>query len=278
MCDRLSCLKCGKVNEEIFELMERYNERNLKFNCDDCTAKLPKIKELLTLTDDVSMLINRVDSIEEKIKSINKSIEDTQTNQNKIKESIRKELTVLLLDEIESHKKETNNTAWNTAPPQPTPNLNAIISEEMREQQEREKIKTNLIIFGIREEKNEKTDLEAAKKLISAELGIEADLVGTSRCGRENHNTGPEMKPRPLKLFMRDLEGKRSLLRRAKELRQSQDEYVRKNIYINPDLTSKQQLEAKKLRESLRKQRMDHPDKNFRISKGIIVETQTERS
>ena len=75
---------------------------------------------------------------------------------------------------------------------------------------------------------------------------------------------------------MRTQENRKSILQNAKKLRQSEDDDVKAKVFINPDMTTKQQLEAKNLRLQRNKLREENPLKTYRIKRGVVVEVQTE--
>ena len=75
---------------------------------------------------------------------------------------------------------------------------------------------------------------------------------------------------------MTDARNRKSILQKATDLRRSTDDYVKDNIFINPDQTKKQQIASKNLRDTLRATRSQNPNKTYKISKGEIVEVQEE--
>ena len=138
---------------------------------------------------------------------------------------------------------------------------------------ERQKIdlnKKNLVIAGIAENNSAAEDMEAVKTLIEEELDVVAEIEKVVRCGREKSND-PD-KPRFLKLLMKTQDNRKKILQNAKNLRNSTDEHIKSKVYISPDLTKKQQLAAKNLRDRLKAIREENTEKTYKIQRGEIVE------
>ena len=143
------------------------------------------------------------------------------------------------------------------------------IKEDVHEQLLIEKLKLNLVVRGLPEQRqeDEEDDEDKVNNIIRENLGIEPAIISVERCGKAHPD-----KVRPLRLFLSDARNRKIILQKAKDLRKSQDEFVARNIFINPDLTMKQQIEAKNLRDLLRVTRNQHKDKIFKISEGKVVE------
>jgi len=76
-------------------------------------------------------------------------------------------------------------------------------------------------------------------------------------------------KVRPIRLVVKSLEGKIEIIKRAKQLK---DSIEFKKIFISPDLTRKQQLEDKELRDKLKSFRQDdHSGARIIIKGGKII-------
>ena len=91
------------------------------------------------------------------------------------------------------------------------------------------------------------------------EVRIEYQVIG--RIERK------EDKVRPLRIKLNDVEDKRRVLSRARNLKKVEG---MDKIYIVSDLTKTQQEEEKKLREEVKRIR-EQGDLTARISKGVIV-------
>ena len=177
---------------------------------------------------------------------------------------------------IDATKKTAPNkrNAWGTTNDnkQSTPFTEIMsdqIKEDVHEQLLIDKLKLNLVVRGLPEqsEEDEDDDEDKVNNIIRENLGIEPAIVSVERCGKAHPD-----KIRPLRLFLSDARNRKIILQKAKDLRKSQNEYVARNVFINPDLTMKQQIEAKNLRDLLRVTRNQHQDKIFKISAGKVVE------
>ena len=136
------------------------------------------------------------------------------------------------------------------------------------EMEERDRRKTNLILSGLPErsdgsvEERKKWDAEKVKSLFNSLSGLHhGTLASTFRIGKINSG-----KPRLLRVVCRDVDTKRALLQKAKDLRNMSDY---KHVFINPDLTPVQQKADKLLREELKRRRASGED--VIIRRGKIV-------
>ena len=143
------------------------------------------------------------------------------------------------------------------------------IKEDVHEQLQIDKLKLNLVVRGLPEqsENEDEDDEDRVSSVIRENLGIEPAIVRVERCGKAQPD-----KIRPLRLFLSYAKNRKIILQKAKDLRKSSDDYVARNIYINPDLTMKQQIEAKNLRDLLRVTRNQNKEKTYKISEGKVVE------
>jgi len=136
------------------------------------------------------------------------------------------------------------------------------MATKMKEVLEREKRKLNVVLMGVPEMETEEDELEGSRKVVDAivtEVKIEYEIMG--RIGKKGD------KIRPLRIRMADMEDKRRVLYRAKNLKKVEG---MQRIYVVSDLTKAQQEEEKKLRIELKRVR-DEGDANAKISKGVIV-------
>ena len=127
-------------------------------------------------------------------------------------------------------------------------------SNIMNEVEERERRRSNLIIAGLWEkedgsvEERKQWDVEKVEQLFGELCDFENSVVSSVfRIGKMNSS-----RPRLLKVICRDADAKRSLLRKAKDLR---DSSIFRNVYLNPDMTPMQQEENKRLRLELKTRR-----------------------
>ena len=144
--------------------------------------------------------------------------------------------------------------------------LSSIVRSEVSERAEMDKLKMNLVISGIAElvPNNDNADKEAVTTLLEEELNITLDLSSTERIGNSTDQT------RLLRLKFATQRSRKEVLSKAVQLRNSATDHTKNNVYVRPDLTRKQQLESKNLRDLLRKTRADNPGQTYKISKNKI--------
>jgi hypothetical protein len=136
-------------------------------------------------------------------------------------------------------------------------------NEQMRmmEMIEREKRRSNLILFGIPEEGNGGDGLEIVKDVINGLLGTDVAYEVVGRVGKKGD------KPRPIRIKVEDGQMRKKILTYSKRLK---DTAGKESIYISPDLTRQQQEEDRKLREEV-KLRRTRGESNVRISGGAVI-------
>lgn len=126
----------------------------------------------------------------------------------------------------------------------------------------------NIVIHNLPETGNKQKDTEEVKNLFKDEFNLICNIQceETTRLGKYI-----DERNRVLKITMPSMSDRKLVLRRAKELRNSNSELYSR-IYIKPDLTKKQQEESKNLQAKLRQTRQENPTTNWTIRKGKIVE------
>lgn len=296
ICLRWFHASCVGVSTEKFKQIVAHE---LHWFCEDCDVSaveiLGKMKIILDQNEDLKSKIKdlntKIATLETKNQTVITECEQKVSEKfeneredlkeeikNELKETLKIEPTEPLVVTIEDDEENDDNTnAWQTAGGRrnnkaPTPILSHIIQEEMMERQKIDLNKKNLVIAGIAENNSAEEDMEAVKTLIEEELDIVAEIEKVVRCGREKSND-PD-KPRFLKLFMKTQDNRKKILQNAKNLRNSNDEHIKSKVYISPDLTKKQQLAAKNLRDRLKTVRRENPEKTYKIQRDEIVEVE----
>ena len=175
-----------------------------------------------------------------------------------------------IVQQLQTAPDRNKNNPWNLPPgsTKETPNLKEIVSDEMKELREIEKIKNNLVISGIQEDE-ERDDLDTVMNIIRDELEIEAEITSLERCGKKRPDSTT---PRPIKLVMSNPVNRRKILSKAKILRESEDEDIKSNVYIRPDQTRKQQEQSKNLRDQRRELIAANPGKKYVIKNNAVIE------
>jgi hypothetical protein len=143
------------------------------------------------------------------------------------------------------------------------------LNEDVDEKLEIERRKSNLIFHGVKEitqpgSEGVDSDYETAMEIIASGLHLDArkHVEEVQRIGK----FAPD-KIRPLRVKVKTFEGRSDILKRAKSLKEI-DSY--KKVFITPDLTRKQQLVDKELRDQVKKFRSEGAI-NVVISGGKVV-------
>lgn len=137
------------------------------------------------------------------------------------------------------------------------------VKEDVEEKMEIERRKKNLILFGVPESDTGHDD-DIVSDIITQALKLDCSrhIETIARIGKFSHE-----KPRPIKLVIKTIEGRKEILIRAKMLREL-DSY--KGIFVAPDLTRRQQDYDKDLRSNLKRIR-DEGEPEAVIRSGKII-------
>ena len=201
------------------------------WTCPSCKIALPGIKKILVT---LTQLQNKFTKMEEKLESIvlNQTNQVTDDNNN----------------DVPCVERDSS--------------VQEAVQKALLEEKEIEKRRLNLIVQALPEDEDDEGNV---KKLINERLNcdIEIDRSNCTRLGKSS----PE-KPRPLRIVMKNFESKRKVLDASKQLK-NDEEYS--NVYISPDLTQNQRLQAFELREEKRR-RERNGEKGLTIRSGRIVQ------
>ena len=219
-----------------------------------------------TLPDEQRQLIKN--QIIEEIKADKSLVNTTNTQKSEVNtEQLKKDI----VQQLQSAPAKNPNNPWNLSnSSNETPNLKEIVSDEMKELREIEKIKNNLVISGIQEQEDQ-NDLDTVTNIIRNELEIEAEITSIERCGKKRPDSNT---PRPIKIVISNPQNRRKILSKAKILRESEDEDIKSSVYIRPDQTRKQQEQAKNLRDQRRELIAANPGKKYVIRNNAVTEIQ----
>ena len=141
------------------------------------------------------------------------------------------------------------------------------MQEMMQEMDQRMFRNANIMIFGLPEssdgtiEERKDRDSSSVESLLN-KMDVEDCSIVTRRIGKPRND-----KPRPLRVTGLTLSKKYEILRKARSLK-GQEEF--KGVFFNPDLTPRQQREAKLLRAEL-KQRRENGEQDLIIRNGKIT-------
>lgn len=138
-----------------------------------------------------------------------------------------------------------------------------VVKEDVEEALEIERRKMNLVIHGVPDVDAEQ-DIDQVANILGNGLHMDFDrhVATMMRIGKLDVN-----KPRPLRIMLKSLDGKKEILSRAKDLKNVE---TYKRMFISPDLTRRQQKVDKELRTELKKFR-EQGEGSAKIKYGKII-------
>ena len=297
-----TCIEDGVATYDIVT-----KQKAIHWYCQQCDHSASQLHQKLTLLQhenanlrkDLTALTTKVNSNKSAISEIVKTAERNcksivenkfETEKAAMKAALKLEIQAEVLGNIEQQIEEAEpddeNNPWSKVvkrnrqiqpeQPQAIPNLRNIISQEISEKKKIELLKYNLIIAGIEEQEteDEETLKQKVTDIIQQQLNISPGIQSAERCGkkREKKEGDPDPKPRPLRIILDNLETRKDILMNATKLRNAEDDHIKTNVFINPDLTKTQQLDAKNLRAVLKETKRQNPNRRYKIKNGQITE------
>ena len=116
----------------------------------------------------------------------------------------------------------------------------AVVSAVYRDLDDKDRRSRNVVVSGLPAGDDDKLSVT---RLLTTEFNDPPNVVKVRRLGREHPG-----KLRPLLVVLANAGQASSYVRRAKQLRQSSDEYVKRFIYVNADATRAEALAAYQIR------------------------------
>lgn len=116
----------------------------------------------------------------------------------------------------------------------------AIVSAVYRDMDDRDRRARNIVVNGLPACDDDKVSVT---RLLTSEFNNPPNVIKVRRLGRESPG-----KLRPLLVILADTDQALSYIRRARQLRQSSDGYVKSSVYINADATRAEALAAYQIR------------------------------
>ena len=236
--------ECSDLLPTDYKFLKRTKCVKIKFFCGTC-------EEELTSGDDPEDKIAQHSSQIETLTCLVGQTLAMQKNQAQQNEEILK----MLKDEKELKTKnvDTNNTGVKKVEDKIKIHVNECIEEE----KEKEEKKNNIIIYNIEEteggDENPQEDISQIKKIMKEinpefrEDGAEDSKMVISRLGKKRSPTEkePEVRPRPIRVMFNNTEEKKTVLKNARNLRNSK---TFKKIGITSDKTRKELNQDQMLR------------------------------
>lgn len=255
---------CAGIDDTVYPHL---GQAGLHWFCKHCNSKFAAImKSIAKLEERQTGTEAKVIKIQEDLVAVRgdckKMVETGMRDMEKTNGDIKKELTRLgqKNEEMEGRLKkveEQRGVQASASVGAPVPGLSR---EDIVEQIEIDKRKGNLILMGIKEEENE---WDTVNKLVQHLIDQEGTEVvkGVERIGKR-----VEEKDRPVRIVLASTEARFEILKCSPKLKGSTFD----GYYISPDLTPKQQLQDKNLRDKLKALRQGGAT-GLKIKKGTIV-------
>ena len=257
--------QCTNVPDKLFAELAKYD--CVHVSCKKCLTAIKGHTEQLrncatvikTLGDAVKNVDRKLSDVLAKTASLESSVTATQQSQATYADVVQK------LDHTLADMNSKNDK------PACTPDVRSAVLSSLDETADRERRKQNVIVFGLPESANRSDDANSFTTVCSSELNVTIVVNNSYRLGRVGAG-----KPRPLVVQLGSVQERMSLLRRAKQLRNSADS-VAKQMYIRPDLTRMQQAESKKLMDELRLKKASDTVNWYTIRRGRVVAAQIQQ-
>ena len=275
VCEGWYHSKCQQISDEAYEQLEAND--GLHWYCKGCNRavvgilkSLAGIKAWQERTEkELDIFRKDIAEIRKELKTVGNIARAAET-QVKVTETMAKATETKLETVVSEGIEKTVESKFSDKV--------KVVKEDVAEALEMEKRRANIVFHGIKESVvtldqlggnilDKSPDQDAVEEILKTGLRLDATrhIEEVQRIGRYT-----EGKTRPLRVRVKTIEAKIEILKRARDLKQS-EEY--KHIFIAPDLTRKQQLVDKDLREKLKQLRSDG-EENVKIKQGKIIKNE----
>ena len=235
-----------------------------------CLPVLHSFNERVKMTDDEKLV-----EINELEKELQKYHMDVIQLQKKVIELQDKELSAAkaVAQTVEREMKSfssvvSRNCAAAVAPSRLNAVIKRTVAAESKKDEEPDRSR-NIIFYNIDEEDGEKdtpetvkVDRECVEEIVET-LNEKFQLTDVKRIGEKK----PGGKARPMVATLASRENVVTLLRKAKELKESENF---SNVYLAPDRTFEEREERRRTVEILKRLKEDNPTKQYVIRRGVI--------
>ena len=219
-CKLTFCLRCGKINEALYQCIVDGEMSSFHWSCRSCTATFPSLANITaTLYDIKGKYEYRMSNLEEKVGNLEQTTKQEVTTQvSKMKDEI-----------IDSLKED----------------INTVVDTRNRKLEDRKRREMNITIFNLLEHdsdsgsENKRAD-ELDVRTISANLGLKNLCITMSyRLGRKEDG-----KTRPLRVILDSKAQRKFLIENAKHIpKKTQENFQR--VIIVKDLKPEQRRERR---------------------------------
>ena len=242
-CESWFHSQCVDLDDDAYDTLMKI--KRLRWFCEACDSKVEEVieksnsleKQTKALQSSLANVERRLDDVEAKVTgTVHREISSAINERADIE---RRKLNLVIYNLPEAQMNESNPSAWDTPDriAKDTSTLSDILQTEL------------------------KVDMEVNGK---------SCITNAIRLGRRLVDNKERRFPRPIKITLVDIQTKRQILTKCKELRESENP-VAKILFVNPDLTEEQRKKDKALRNQMWKLREDE-GKNVIIQRGQIVE------
>lgn len=296
ICNEKSGLECTSYSKEVIEYLKGKNVVP-NFICNGCKDSLPELRNMLEmnkqqqkLTEDVAQHDTRITKTEVQIEDLTLKLANKEIQLDQMNTRLATlEAKMIDTKEVESIAQKCFKSS--DFPPIIEVRRNQAITEQKLEEviksqhegneeaQRREDIKNSLVVYGVEEKEENKTeqmkaDFNTIKELYRNRVPISSnDLLQVTRAGPHKEN-----QIRPIKIKFASMSKKLEVLRNNKslilyggddecELEFCHDEEKHKHIYVTTDKTKQQREEEKLLRQELKRRKATEPDLIIRNGK-----------
>ena len=226
------------------------------WSCDQC-----KVKPLATVISPSNVRTKQVNQTDGPENVPDAIITDLKTRLDRLETTMAMmKIKVDLAEADNADQKQPHDdggNAWQVVGPKnkERPQLQTIIREELEERKQIEAKKLNLIVYNIPDNANSTPD-EDQKTCIKLfqHLGVETSIETSVRLGREYKG-----KNRLIKVTLNNIGDRKKLLANATNLRKIDTPKPYDEVYIRPDLTTKQLEQSKNLRDQMRTKILESP-------------------
>ena len=268
-CDKWSCLNCTSLTAEHYKLLNAKASKRLHWFCDTCDTNAmkavktdldieTKCKEYMgTLRSEMKEIETNFDTrLKQEIGAVKREMNDAKETADKSFQAMK--------EDIESLKSEKASGGVENIQQLIDSKLQNLAEENLRELQDRENRKNNLIFYNITEspkaeaEQRINDDMEQIRATLD-KLSIKVPLQKPIRLGTGN-------KPRPLRVTVTNYEDARLILKEARKL-----ENINgcEKIFINRDMTPLERGNMRKLTE--RKKELNQKAKETKSGEVYII-------
>jgi len=262
---------CANMSDEVYTFLKE--NKNAHWYCEGCNRGVaPVLEQLVGLHARQDKMEQDLSTVKQDVVNIKKELHETGV---KLETAIEAKLLEVVEDRLESTVGDRVNkmkqslddgmVAFEKKVSSAVETTVKELQNDVSESIQIERRKRNIVIHGVQESDNT-SDKDLVYEILSK--GLKLDPL---RYVEEIQRIGQRKeKVRPIRLKVISLEGKNEILRRAKMLKNEGFE----KVFLQPDLTVKQQGVDKKLRDELKRLRSTG-ETDIKIKSGKIIKNES---